>query len=83
VTRTHRLSLPFLKITLQNRNWQGRRAWRDRFASDCILSHAVGSLYAMSGLHAGLFLDRNYPEEIEIRFEGMRISLIERVRQDE
>jgi hypothetical protein len=46
-------------------------------------SHAVGSLYAMSGLHAGLFLDRNYPEEIEIRFEGMRISLIERVRQDE
>jgi hypothetical protein len=46
-------------------------------------SHAVGSLYAMSGLHAGLFLDRNYPEEIEIMFEGMRISLIERVRQDE
>jgi hypothetical protein len=28
-------------------------------------------------------LDRNYPEEIEVMFEGVRISLIERVRQDE
>jgi len=28
-------------------------------------------------------LDRNYPEEIEIMFEGVRISLIERPRQDE
>jgi hypothetical protein len=28
-------------------------------------------------------LDRNYPEEIEVIFEGVRISLVERVRQDE
>jgi hypothetical protein len=27
-------------------------------------------------------LDRNYPEEIEVMFEGVRVSLIERVRQD-
>jgi hypothetical protein len=45
----HRLSLQFLKISLQIANCR-EEPRGDRFASDCILRQAVGSLAASSGL---------------------------------
>jgi hypothetical protein len=44
-----RLSLQFAKISLQIANCREERPARDLFASDCILSHAVGSLRTPDG----------------------------------
>jgi hypothetical protein len=46
----HRLSLQFLKISLQIANCR-EEPRGDRFASDCILSHAVRSLCAHDAVH--------------------------------
>jgi hypothetical protein len=51
----HRLSLQFLKISLQIANCR-EEPRGDRFASDCILSQPVQSLWVMCGTFGGAYV---------------------------